>query len=168
MFKDVKPPGLFVNNSNIENQLCKNRYSDAGQDLRVDLHKEITLYSKAGEMIIDDPELDEICLPAMSRIVLNTSLNISVPSRHVGLIWDRSGLAAKHGLTILAGCVDEGYVGDVKVVVFNSSWIDYYIKHGDKIAQLLTIPVDQDQYVEVESLEETNRGSNGFNSSGYS
>lgn len=166
MYNSIKPIGLFVNTNNIKDQLCKNRYSDAGQDIRCDLHKEIIIYSKAVETIINDLELDEICLPAMSRIVLNTSLNIAVPERHFGFIHDRSGLAAKHGLTILAGIVDEEYRGDIKVVIFNSSWEDYYIKHEEKIAQFITIPVDLDRYVQVESLEETDRGAAGFGSSG--
>lgn len=166
MSRIVKPTGLFVNNSDIKDQLCKNRYSDAGQDIKCDLHKEIVVYSKAGELIINNLYLNEICLPAMSRIILNTSLNVAVPERHFGFIHDRSGLAAKHGLTILAGIIDEEYRGDVKVVIFNSSWEDYYIKHEEKIAQFITIPVDLDRYIEVDSLEETDRGSLSFGSSG--
>ncbi len=159
--------GKFVNNGNIPDQLCKKRYSDAGLDLRCDLHKEIKLFSKVGLTIINDDELEEVILPAFSRIILNTSINVAVPNGCVGLIWDRSGLAANQGITILAGAVDENYVGPVLVVMFNSSYEDYIIHNHDRIAQLLTVPINLEYYNEVSSLEDTDRGSTGFGASGY-
>lgn len=162
-----EPVGVFVNNNHIDNQLSKNNDADAGLDLHVDLSKEIKLYSKAGELIINDSDLDEIILPSFSRIILNTSINIAIPYGYVGLLWDRSGLATIHGITILGGCIDSGYTGDVKIVLFNSSYEDYIIHNNDKMGQMLTVPVNLNTYDEVSSLEETNRGTNGFNSSGY-
>jgi dUTP pyrophosphatase len=158
--------GLFVNNSGFENQLNKKNFSDAGLDLMCDLTKEIKLYSKTGLTIINDADLDEIILPSFSRIVLNTSTKVAVPDKHVGLIWDRSGLAANYGITILAGCVDHGYTGDVKVVMFNSSFDDYIIHNGDRIAQMLTVSCDLTKYLQVSMLEDTSRNSLGFGSSG--
>ena len=158
--------GLIKNNNDSINQLSKNRDEDAGLDLVCDLTKEIKLYSKAGLIWINDPDLQEIILPSFSRIILNTSVNIMVPPDHVGFIWDRSGLAANYGITILAGCVDRGYIGDIKVVMFNSSFDDYIIHNGDKIAQLLTIPCNLGRYLKVGSLDATARGDSGFGSSG--
>lgn len=157
---------VFINNNNIYNQLSKKNESDAGLDLKCDLSKEIKLYSKAGELIINDPNLTEIILPAFSRIVLNTSINIAIPYGYVGSVRDRSGLAANHGITVLAGTIDSGYTGDVKVVLFNSSYEDYLIHNNDKIAQLLTSPVCLTTYEEVDSLDETARGNKGFGSTG--
>jgi len=158
--------GQFINNSGFDNQLSKKNYTDAGLDLACDLSKQIKLYTKAGQIIIEDPELDEIILPAFSRIVLNTSVNVAVPYGQVGLIWDRSGLAANYGITTLAGCVDCGYVGDVKVVLFNSSYEDYVIHNNDRIAQLITVPINLHSYRQVDELDETTRGSKGFGDSG--
>ena len=159
--------GQFINNGNISNQLSKKRYSDAGLDIRADLHKEIKMYSKVGETIINDTELEEIILQPFSRVIINSSVNVAVPHGYVGLIWDRSGMAALHGITTLAGCIDEGYSGEVLVVLVNSSWEEYTIHNHDRIAQLLTVPVNLGYYQEVNSLEETDRGVAGFNSSGY-
>lgn len=166
MFVSSYPIGNFINNNNIENQLSKNNLLDAGLDLMCDLSKEIKLYSNVGLTIINDPELDEIILPAFSRIVLNTSVNIAVPPNYVGLIWDRSGLAASHGITVLAGAIDSGYTGDVKIVLFNASYDDYIIKNQDKIAQMITVSINIMDYCQVDSLEETDRGNAGFGSSG--
>jgi len=158
--------GKFVNNGNIYNQLTKNTYTDGGLDLKCDLSKTIDVYSAAGHTIIEDPELDEIIIPPFSRIVVNTSINIAIPEGYVGLIWDRSGLAAKYGITILAGCIDAGYVGDVKIVMFNSSYDSYIVRNNDRVAQLLTVFIVLDKYEEVDSLDKTIRGTAGFGSSG--
>jgi len=158
--------GLLKNNNDSNKQLSKKNYSDAGLDLCCDLSKEIKLYSKTGLTVIEDPDLEEIILPSFSRIVLNTSINIRIPPNHVGLIWDRSGLAANYGITILAGCIDHEYTGDVKVVMFNSSFDDYIVHNHDRIAQLLTIPCNLGYYLQVDSLIETDRGNSGFGSSG--
>lgn len=165
------PVGYFVNNSGLDDQLFKKNDNDAGQDLCVDLLSPFTIYSKDQELIIENDhtyegEDLEVVLPARSRGVFNTRVKVQLPEGHVGLVWDRSGLAAKNGITILAGCVDEGYRGYVKIVILNTSYIDFVVKDGMRMAQLLCIPCNMHRFVEVDSLDETARDTRAFGSSG--
>ena len=98
--------------------------------------------------------------------VLPTGLHIEVPEGCVGLIWPRSGLAAKHGIDTLAGVVDASYRGEIKVSIINHGHDDLEIKPGDRIAQLLIQPVALINCVQVDDLSDTDRGMNGFGSSG--
>jgi len=84
----------------------------------------------------------------------------------VGLIWPRSGLAIKHSLDCGAGVIDSEYRGEVKVLLFNHSDMDYAIQPGDRIAQLLVQKVERMDFVPVDQLEDTDRGGNGFGSTG--
>lgn len=105
-------------------------------------------------------------LSATSRALINTHISIAIPHGYVGLIWPRSGLAAKHGISVDAGVIDAGYRGPVKVLVTNSGDDDYAVHRGDKIAQLLIQPVSLMEPVEVGCLDETDRNAGGFGSSG--
>ena len=105
-------------------------------------------------------------LSATSRALINTTISIAIPDGYVGLIWPRSGLAAKHGISVDAGVIDAGYRGPVKVLVTNSGDDDYAVHVGDKIAQLLIQPVSLMEPVEVDCLDETDRSAGGFGSSG--
>ena len=102
------------------------------------------------------------------RAIVSTGLHVSIPDGMVGLIWSRSGLSAKHGIEVGAGCIDAGYTGEIKIVLYNHSDKTFTIKAGDRIAQLLTIPAYLSNYGKVESLENTPRGDNGFGSTGVS
>lgn len=105
-------------------------------------------------------------LSTASRALINTNIIIAIPDGYVGLIWPRSGLAAKHGISVDAGVIDAGYRGPVKVLVTNSGDDDYAVHRGDKIAQLLIQPVSLMEPVEVDCLDETDRNAGGFGSSG--
>jgi len=105
-------------------------------------------------------------LSATSRALINTNISIAIPDGYVGLIWPRSGLAAKHGISVDAGVIDAGYRGPVKVLVTNSGNQDYAGHVGDKIAQLLIQPVSLMEPVDVDCLDETDRSAGGFGSSG--
>jgi dUTP pyrophosphatase len=83
----------------------------------------------------------------------------------VGLICDRSSMGAK-GIKVMGGVVDSGYLGDVTVCLINLTDVTYEIKRGDKIAQILFMPVLNPTIKEVSELEETERGNKGFGSSG--
>lgn len=109
-----------------------------------------------------------VIYPGKSEII-NTSMVIAVPEGCVGLLWSRSGLSIKHNIEVGAGCIDSGYRGEVKVHLYNLGEQEYEIKVGDKIAQLLTIPVNLNNYVLVDNLDNdiSDRGSNGFGSTGY-
>ena len=97
--------------------------------------------------------------------LVDTGISVAIPEGYVGMIRPRSGLAVKHGIDTKAGVVDSDYRGSVKVVLMNYGSNDYYIKKGDRIAQLVVHQVDMSDPVEVEDLDETDR-KGGFGSSG--
>lgn len=100
------------------------------------------------------------------RYSFDTGLALEFPPDYVALINDRSGLASKHGLKTMAGVGDSGYRGSYRVVLINLSNEPYEVKNGDKIAQLLIMPVEHASIEEVEALSETARGDGGFGSTG--
>ncbi|MDH5707036.1 MAG: dUTP diphosphatase [Candidatus Aminicenantes bacterium] len=94
-----------------------------------------------------------------------TGIKVAVPEGHVALVWDKSGISLK-GIHRLAGVVDSGYRGEVRVVLANLGTEPFVIEKGMKIAQLLIQPVVTVEVIETEDLEETSRGENGFGSTG--
>ena len=102
---------------------------------------------------------------AGNRAMVNTGLAVAIPPGYVGLIWPRSGLAAKHGISVDAGVIDAGYRGRIKVLLTNSSNEEYTVRVGDKIAQLLIQPVALMAPVEVDELDASERDAGGFGSS---
>ena len=90
---------------------------------------------------------------------------MAIPPGHVGLVWGRSGLGAK-GVGVLAGCIDPGYTGELIVVLHNHSRETVRFQAGDRVAQLLILPVAGVGVVEVTALAETDRGGAGFGSTG--
>lgn len=100
------------------------------------------------------------------RKVVGTGMAMAVPDGHAGLILDRSGLAAKHGITTLGGVVDAGYRGEWKVVMLNTSDTPYETAPGERIAQVLVVPLALPAVCEVSELDATMRGEAGFGSTG--
>ena len=94
-----------------------------------------------------------------------TGINIAVTEGSVGLIWDKSGVSLR-GVHRLAGVIDSGYRGEVKVVMVNLSHKPFVIDRGTKIAQMLVQPITKVDVVEVNDLDETSRGEGGFGSTG--
>jgi dUTP pyrophosphatase len=94
-----------------------------------------------------------------------TGIQVAVPDGYVGLIWDKSGVSLK-GVHRLAGVIDSGYRGEVKVVMINLGAGPFVIDKGMKIAQMLVQPITKVDVVEVDDLEETSRGEGGFGSTG--
>jgi len=103
-----------------------------------------------------------------NRAFVKTGIAVELPEGTVGLIHPRSGLAAKHGVTVLnaPGTIDSGYRGEIGVVLFNSSLEAFHYKAGDRIAQFVVQEHLNPDYVEVEDLTETARGTGGFGSTG--
>ena len=100
-------------------------------------------------------------LPPLSRTIIYTCISLAIPEGYVGLIWDKSGLAAKNGITVLAGVVDSGYRGEIKVCLFNTTEEPFLVESGSKVAQLLIQKVDRAIFNEVAELDSTERGVDG-------
>ncbi|KXJ61671.1 MAG: hypothetical protein AXW14_08590 [Alteromonas sp. Nap_26] len=113
---------------------------------------------------LDLSAIESVTIPAGKQALIKTGLSFGLPAGTVGLIWPRSKLAAKHGLDVMAGVVDQPYTGEVMVSLINHSDKDFELRKGDRIAQLLVQPVLSNlPIVEVDSLEETSRGASGIN-----
>ena len=108
---------------------------------------------------------DEQIVPAKESAIFDTGVHIELPIGTVGMLKSKSGLNVKYGLTS-EGVIDVGYTGSIVVKLYNHSGFDYRIKAGDKISQLVILPIITPTPYLVESLEETERGDNGFGSTG--
>ena len=97
--------------------------------------------------------------------LIPTGIAMALPRNYAGLIWDRSSMGVK-GIHRYAGVIDSGYRGEIKVCLYNGNDRPYLVNSGDRIAQILIQKVDDFYLWEVESLNETDRGSGGFGSSG--
>lgn len=111
--------------------------------------------------------LADIVIPPHQRGMVKTGIAIGFPENVGGVLKDRSGNAAKLGLHVLAGVIDPTYTGEIIVVMLNSGTVPVKIDKGDKVAQMMLMPVFQvSNLIEVEDLGETDRGDKGFGSSG--
>lgn len=97
--------------------------------------------------------------------VIDTGVHIELPPNTVGMIKSKSGLNTKHGL-ICEGVIDEGYTGSIKVKLYNLSPDSYIVHKGDKIAQLVILPIVKPELELVDELADTERGDKGFGSTG--
>jgi len=104
------------------------------------------------------------------RAIVSTGLRIELPPGFEAQVRPRSGLAAKHGITVLntPGCVDEDYRGEIKVILLNTGDEEFIINKGDRIAQMVFSRVFRGIFQPTESLSSTTRGSGGFGSTGKS
>lgn len=98
--------------------------------------------------------------------MIPTDIGIQIPKGHYGQIAPRSGLSAKFGLAILGGVIDNSYSGNIKVIISNQGNERFYYEKGDRIAQLIIIPYVKMPLNKVEEFAKTDRGENGFGSSG--
>jgi dUTP pyrophosphatase len=133
---------------------------------RLDKTLPIPNYAKDGDAAFDLRSTHDTVLKPGEKTLIKTGLSVSIPKGYVGLIWDRSGLAAKNGLTCLGGVIDSGYRGEIGVVLCNLGKEDFKVEREMRIAQMLIQPVTQATIEEVEELDETHRGQTGFGSSG--
>ena len=104
-----------------------------------------------------------------ARASVGTGIAVAIPEGHAGLVLPRSGLAARHGISVVnaPGLIDSGYRGEVRVLLLNTDRSDAFeVEVGDRIAQLLVTPYALERPVEVSDLEQTARGAGGFGSSG--
>lgn len=108
-----------------------------------------------------------IDLYSHDAVIIDTGVHMAIPSGYCGLIVAKSGLNMKQGITV-TGLVDEGFNGSIRVKLYrNANYADHYtIEPGDKIAQIMILPVPQFNLEIVDTLDETERGNNGFGSTG--
>jgi len=95
-----------------------------------------------------------------------TGIKMEIPSGYVGLVWDKSGLAVKHGIKTMAGVIDSTYRGELIIILINLGSENYLVEKNTKIAQLLIQKIEHVEIEEVENLDETKRGENRFGSTG--
>lgn len=139
---------------------------DHGKDLPLpayqsDLAAGLDLLAAVGESLVLAPG---------KRALIPTGLAMALPAGFEAQVRPRSGLAAKHGVTVLntPGTIDADYRGEVKVILINHGDVPFEISRGDRIAQMVIAPVLQAQILEVTDLTDTTRGAGGFGSTGRS
>ena len=134
-----------------ENAVCPEYSTDGslGMDLSAALDKPLTI--KAGE-----------------RALIPLGFAIQIPEGWGAFVFPRSGLSFKKGITMAncVGVIDTDYTGEVKVSAINLSDKDYTINPGDRVAQLVFLPVEKARFIQADSLDDTERGAGGFGSTG--
>lgn len=122
----------------------------------------------AGDAGFDLAACERVVLEPGERATVGTGLAVAIPDGYAGYVQPRSGLAARHGITIVnaPGLVDSGYRGELRVVLLNTDRSEgFTVEPGMRIAQLVVLPVPPVELVEVDELPETERGVRGFGSS---
>jgi len=123
-------------------------------------------YFREGDAGMDLYANENVIIPPQERKLVSTGIAMALPFGYAGLIWDRSGMAANHGIKSMGGVIDANYRGEIKVVLHNLSAQPFQVEKGMRIAQMLIQPVEQKEMVEVQELDETERGKGAFGSTG--
>lgn len=131
------------------------------------IHKDAKLpsYGHVGDAGLDLFSVMECVLKGGEARAISTGIQVAIPEGYVGLIWDKSGISLKN-IHRLAGVVDSGYRGEIKVVLANLNTEAFSVEKGMKIAQMLIQPIVRVKVVDCEVLDDTSRGQNGFGSTG--
>lgn len=127
-------------------------------------------YSHPGDAGADLTSTESVVLLPGARATVGTGVSIALPDGFVAFVVPRSGLAAKHGITVVnsPGTVDAGYRGEIRVTLLNTDLTEAYpVAVGDRIAQIVIMPVTRARFVPVEILPGSHRGASGFGSTGY-
>ena len=134
------------------------------------LHQAAIVPARAyeGDAGLDLAACERVELAPGERALVGTGLAVAIPGGHAGLVQPRSGLAAKHGITIVntPGLVDSGYRGEIRVALLNTDRREtFVVEVGMRVAQLVVVPLPDVELVEVDALPESERGVRGFGSS---
>ena len=108
---------------------------------------------------------EDAIIEANDYCTFDTGVHVEIPEGYVGFVMSKSGLNIKHSLTS-EGVIDSGYTGSIAVKLYNNSGSEYHVKAGDKISQLVLLPIITPDLEIAKSLGDSERGSNGFGSSG--
>jgi dUTP pyrophosphatase len=125
-------------------------------------------HAYAGDAGLDLSACERVELRPGERALVGTGLAVAIPEGYAGFVQPRSGLAARHGLTVVnsPGLVDSGYRGELRVVLLNTDATEpFLVEPGMRIAQLVILPIPELELVEVEELPSSERGVRGFGSS---
>ena len=125
-------------------------------------------YAHPSDAGMDVRSVADMTIAPGKRALVPTGLVMLLPPLYEAQVRPRSGLALKHGVTVLnaPGTVDSGYRGEVGVILVNLGEADFQVRKGDKIAQIVIAPVTQPEIAETAEVDETDRGSGGFGSTG--
>jgi dUTP pyrophosphatase len=138
---------------------------------RLDPELPLPRYAKGGDAGADIVSRIDITLAPGERALVPTGIAIALPDGYVALVHPRSGLAIKHGVTMVnaPGTVDAGYRGELQIILINHDKSEpVSFKRGDRIAQLVIQKVERAEFVEVQELPGSGRGTGGFGSTGRS
>jgi dUTP pyrophosphatase len=121
-----------------------------------------------GDAGVDLSSVEDLVLQEGERALVATGIAVAIPHGYGGFVQPRSGLASKFGITLTnsPGLIDSNYRGEIKVILQNTGHADFEIKSGDRIAQLVIMPVEQAEFDLVDELPGSDRGEGGFGSSG--
>lgn len=137
--------------------------------LRLDPELPPPSYAHPGDAGADLHAASDVDLAPGERALVGTGIAVALPEGYAAFVHPRSGLAARHGLTIVntPGTVDAGYRGEIKVLLLNTDPVaPISLRRGDRIAQLVIQRVERASFVEVATLEESSRGAGGYGSTG--
>lgn len=138
---------------------------------KLDLHLPTPQYAKAGDAGVDVYSRIDCEIPPGERLLIPTGIAIAMPEGYAAFAHPRSGLAIKHGIGIVnsPGTIDAGYRGELQMILINHDSQEVFsIKRGDRIAQLVFQKIETAEFIEVEELPGSGRGSGGFGSTGRS
>ena len=124
----------------------------------------------AGDAGLDLAACERVELAPGARAVVGTGLAVAIPDGYAGFVQPRSGLAARHGITIVntPGLVDSGYRGELRIILLNTDAAEpFVVERGMRIAQLVVVPIPEFELLEVAELPESERGVRGFGSSAH-
>ncbi|MCR2814600.1 dUTP diphosphatase [Microbacterium jiangjiandongii] len=131
---------------------------------------EVPAYAHPGDAGADLVSTEAVRLEPGQRALVGTGVRIALPEGYAAFVVPRSGLAAKHGITIVnaPGTIDAGYRGEIKVALLNTDAHEPYdIGVGDRVAQLIVMPVPRARFIPMAELPDSVRGEGGFGSTGY-
>lgn len=128
----------------------------------------IPIYKTSGAAGADLYAIEDCIIRSGNTVIIKTGLSVVIPDGYCGLVQGRSGLSVKDHYHVKTGTIDSDYRGEIGVIISNpcTSHMPLHIAKGDRIAQILFMPIEQAHFIEVEELDETERGSGGFGSTG--
>lgn len=125
-------------------------------------------YAKPGDAGLDLTVRKDVAIPPLYTVLVGTGVSVEIQDGYVGLVFPRSGMATKRGITLAncVGVIDSGYRGEIKVPLHNMTNYTKVVNEGERVCQLVVVPFMTCECIEVDELSDTERGDGGFGSSG--